>query len=58
MTKDEYKQARKDFGYSPKEWLEKMGISLDSHKSYSSGRLPVSQPVKNHIKTLYEIQSK
>lgn len=58
MTKDEYRKARTDLGYNVAGWLEKIGIGLDAHKSYSSGRNPVQQPVENHIKTLYEIQSK
>lgn len=57
MTKDEYKKVREDFGYSQKEWLEKMGISIDTHKSYSSGRLPVSQRVANLIEMMHEIHS-
>ena len=55
MTSEEYKQARTALGMNVNEWIEKLGISRDAHKSYNSGRAPVQLPVKNHIETLLEL---
>ena len=57
MTTDEYKLARKELGYKIPEWIEKLGISIDTHKSYNSGRKEVQAPVANHIETLLELEN-
>ncbi len=55
MTKEEYKEAREILKLSVSEWIEKLGISIDTHKSYNSGRKEVMSPVANHIQTLLEL---
>lgn len=55
MTKDEYKSARVKLGFSVAEWIRKLGISMDTHKGYNSGRSVVQLPVANHIITLLEL---
>lgn len=55
ITKNEYKAARVELGYDVAGWIELLGISIDTHKSYNSGRLEVQPPVANHIKTLKEL---
>lgn len=55
MTTDEYKSARTQLGFTVEEWISKLGIAMDTHKSYSSGRLEIQIPVVNHILTLREL---
>ncbi len=55
MTTDEYVEARAQLGMSVDEWIKKLGISKDTHKSYNSGRLDIQEPVANHIITLKEL---
>jgi len=55
MDKEEYQQARKTLGYSVPLWIEKLGIEIDTHKSFNSGRREVSLMVENHIVTLLEL---
>lgn len=60
MTPDEYKCARKQLGMNVSEWIEKLGISIDTHKNFSSGRNgrdTISATVANHIQTLLELQA-
>lgn len=52
MTKAGYREARKALGYSVQDWVIKLGISMDTHKSYNSGRREIQKPVVNHIETL------
>lgn len=54
MTNEEYKSARKELKMSVPEWIEKLGISRDTHKKYNSGAIPIQLPVVNHIKTMIE----
>lgn len=56
MTVDDYQKARKQLGMNVTQWTEKLGISVDTHKSYNSGRKTVSPAVANHIQTLIELQ--
>lgn len=55
MTDDEYKAARKQLALSVADWAKELGISIDTHKGYSSGRAIIQLPVNNHIKTLLEL---
>ncbi|USD68146.1 hypothetical protein [Vibrio sp. SCSIO 43136] len=55
MTHEDYKAARAELGYNVQGWIEKLGISMDTHKSYNSGRKEVMQPVVNHINTLLSL---
>ncbi len=55
MTPDEYKAARKELGLNVSDWVDKLGISISTHKKYSSGALNVQQAVSNHIETLLEL---
>jgi len=55
MKREEYQQARVKLGLKVTgegQWLDTLGISYDTHKSYSSGRSEVMRPVANHIATL------
>ncbi|WP_170968509.1 hypothetical protein [Psychromonas sp. SP041] len=54
MTTDEYKNARAKLSLSVPDWIEKLGISFNTHKSYNCGRAEVQKPVANHILTLLE----
>ncbi|BCL74200.1 hypothetical protein VIBNIFTn2_1110009 [Vibrio nigripulchritudo FTn2] len=56
MTAEEYKAARKVLDLSVSKWIEKLGISMDTHKSYNSGRALIQTPVANHIETLMELK--
>lgn len=56
MTQDEYKQARKELGFSVDGWIARLGITIDTHKSFSSGRREVNAMVANHIDTLLELK--
>lgn len=58
MTSDEYKAARKLLGYNVEQWINKLGIAIDTHKSMSSGRNPVMLPVQKHIETLLQYSDK
>lgn len=55
MTTDDYKTARTDLNLTVSEWIEKLGISIDTHKSYNSGRNDVPPQIANHIQTLLEL---
>jgi predicted transcriptional regulator len=55
MTTDDYKTARTDLNMTVSEWIEKLGISIDTHKSYNSGRNDISPQIANHIQTLLEL---
>lgn len=55
MTSEEYKAARDELGLSVPEWIEKIGVSRDTHKKYNSGALAIQLPVSNHIQTLLEL---
>ncbi len=55
MTPDEYKAARKELGLNVSDWVDKLGISISTHKKYSCGALNVQQAVANHIETLLEL---
>jgi len=55
MTNDEYKAARKQLALSVADWVKELGISIDTHKGYNSGRAIIQLPVVNHIKTLLEL---
>jgi hypothetical protein len=52
LTKEEYQEARKALGYNVTDWIKKLGIELDTHKSFNSGRREVNAMVGSHIKTL------
>lgn len=56
MEKEEYKKARKRLGLDVLNWTLKLGISKDSHKSYSCGREKIPAGVANHIETLLKMQ--
>jgi hypothetical protein len=56
MKHIDYQIARTTLGCSVPEWINKLGISLDTHKSYSNGRNPVQAPVANHIETLLKLK--
>ena len=58
MTKEEYQQARKTLGYTVPFWIEKLGIEIDAHKSFNSGRRKINENkmVRNHIATLLELK--
>ncbi len=55
MTVDEYKAARKRLALSVDDWIKELGISMDTHKGYNSGRATAQLPVANHINTLLEL---
>ncbi len=55
MTNEEYKAAREALNLNVGDWIDKLGISMDTHKSYNSGRKYVQAPVANHIQTLLEL---
>ncbi|HAS4214138.1 hypothetical protein ACQ5UC_16230 [Vibrio cholerae] len=55
MTTEEYKLARKELGLSVPDWIDKLGISRDTHKKYNSGAIAIQLPVVNHIRTLIEL---
>jgi DNA-binding transcriptional regulator YiaG len=52
MNPDQYKQARQEMGLSVSEWCERLGLPLDTHKNYNSGRRPIPLTVQKHIETL------
>jgi hypothetical protein len=52
MKASQYKQSRKDMGLSVTEWCERLGLALDTHKNYNSGRRPIPLAVQKHIETL------
>jgi len=54
-TNEEYQQARITLGFTVPFWIEKLGITLDTHKSFNSGRRVVNSMVGNHIETLLEL---
>lgn len=56
--KESYRQARIELGMTRLNWITTLGISIDSHKSYSSGRLKVPTFVSNHIQTLKRLRNK
>ena len=56
MENLEYKAAYKESGLTNLEWCELLGISLSSHKKYSSGDREVMLSVQKHIKALQEIK--
>lgn len=56
MTPEEYQSARKTLRYNVSNWLEKLGIALDTHKKYNSGQIKIQAPVANHIETLLEYE--
>ena len=56
MTQDEYKQARTELGLSVNDWIAKLGITIDTHKSFNSGRREINAMVANHIETLLELK--
>jgi predicted transcriptional regulator len=55
MTSEEYKAARGELGLSVPEWIERLGISRDTHKKYNSAAMAIQLPVSNHIQTLLEL---
>ncbi len=57
MTTEEYQQARKTLGFTVPFWIKRLGISIDTHKSFNSGRRKISESpiVGNHIETLLEL---
>lgn len=56
MTAEEYKSARHDLDYILSDWIEKLGISIDTHKNYCSGRIKVGRQAQAHIHTLYAVK--
>jgi DNA-binding transcriptional regulator YiaG len=56
MTVEEYKAAREKLGLKVLEWCDELAISLDTHKSYNSGRQPVGPTVAKLIKALLKIK--
>lgn len=57
MTTDEYKSARQQLKLSVEDWIRLLGISMDTHKSYNSGRSVPQLPVTNHIVTLLKLDT-
>jgi hypothetical protein len=58
VTKEQYIAARKELGFDDlNQWLEKLGIKYDTHKSYNCGRVKVSPMVVEHLATLLELQA-
>ncbi len=57
MTNEEYKQARQELGFSVSEWVERLGISVNSHKSYNSSRREIPNYIAAHIETLRELKN-
>lgn len=55
MTSEQYKLARNELALSVPEWIDKLGISRDTHKKYNSGAIAIQLPVSNHIQTLLEL---
>ncbi|CAM3931243.1 Transcriptional regulator [Vibrio aquimaris] len=55
MTTEDYIASRSELKLTVKEWIEKLGISIDTHKSYNCGRNDVPPQIENHIKTLLEL---
>lgn len=55
MNHDEYRNARKHLSMRVNDWIDVLGIALDTHKSYNSGRLAIQPPVANHIETLLKL---
>ena len=49
MTTDDYKKARAKLGVSVAEWTKQLGISINTHDSYTCGRLAIPQRTENHI---------
>ncbi len=58
MTKDEYKQARKDLGMSVDSWVNALDISISTHKSLCSGRRAIQDRVLKRIELLQQKKSK
>lgn len=57
MTTEEYKKARSELQFNLNDWLNKLGISKDTHKGYNCGRDNVGTSVAKHIESLYEIKA-
>lgn len=55
MTFIEYKEARAVLGLSVEEWINKIAISMDTHKGYNSGRAEVQLRVANYINAMLKL---
>ena len=58
MTKDEYKQARKELGMSVDSWVKALDISINTHKSLCSGRRAIQDRVLKRIELLRKKKAK
>lgn len=56
MDKEHYQQVRKELGFTVTFWIKKLGIELDTHKSFNSGRRKITPMISNHIETLLELK--
>lgn len=55
-TAEQYQKDRAELNLSVKEWIAELGFSVDSHKSYNSGRMDIPPGVANHIRRLKELK--
>jgi DNA-binding transcriptional regulator YiaG len=58
MTPDEFRNIRRDLGFSQAKMAEAIGVCTRTVKHYESGTRKISKPVKMLLLTIFSNQTK